>query len=110
MLLNLLITLITCCPGRQYPEQNKPTRIQRIPSHAQDECHHRGGQLLHHPGGGLRPELLARRGVAQAGPVHQLHAGTNRLRHPLAHVQRREDILPGAYLNLDTLRVNPIPV
>ena len=68
---------------------------QRIPSHAQDECHHRGGQLLHHPGGGLRPELLARGGVAQAGPVHQLHAGTNRLRHPLVHVQRREDILPG---------------
>ena len=97
MLLNLLITLITCCicPGRQYPEQNKPARIQRIPSHAQDECHHRGGQLLHHQGGGLRPELLARGGVAQAGPVHQLHAGTNRLRHPLAHVQRREDILPG---------------
>ena len=25
----------------------------------------------------------------------QDHAGTNRLRHPLAHVQRREDILPG---------------
>ena len=47
--------------GRQYPEQNKPARIQRIPSHAQDECHHRGGQLLHHPGGGLRPELLASR-------------------------------------------------
>ena len=31
----------------------------------------------------------------RAGSVHQLHAGTNRLRHPLAHVQRREDILPG---------------
>ena len=41
------------------------------------------------------PSCSLAEALREAGPVHQLHAGTNRLRHPLAHVQRREDILPG---------------
>lgn len=33
--------------------------------------------------------------LAEAGPFHQFHTGTNRLRHPVAYAQGRKDILPG---------------
>ena len=33
---------------------------------------------------------------AEAGPFHQFHIGTNRLRHPVAYAQGRKDILPGS--------------
>ena len=41
-------------------------------------------------------ELLAGGSLAEAGPFHQFHAGTNRLRHPVAYAQGRKDILPGS--------------
>jgi hypothetical protein len=34
--------------------------------------------------------------LAEAGPFHQFHTGTNRLRHPVAYAQGRKDILPGS--------------
>lgn len=45
---------------------------------------------------GLGTELLAGGSLAEAGPFHQFHTGTNRLRHPVAYAQGRKDILPGS--------------
>lgn len=52
--------------------------------------------LLHHQGKGFGAELLAGGSLAEAGPFHQFHTGTNRLRHPVAYAQGRKDILPGS--------------
>ena len=40
---------------------------------------------------GLRTELLAGGGPGKAGPVHQLHAGSARLQHPVENVPQRHD-------------------
>ena len=110
-------------PGRQYPEQNKPTRIQRIPSHAQDECHHRGGQLLHHPGGGLRTELVkyARVKEEDSGPSCSLAEALEKqdlfINSTLAQLgcnilwkMFRNGMIEhhGLFLNLGTMKVNPV--
>lgn len=70
--------------------------LQRVPAHSPHECHYRRGTLLHHQGKGLGTELLAGGSLAEAGPFHQFHTGTNRLRHPVAYAQGRKDILPGS--------------
>ena len=81
---------------REHPWQDSPARIQRIPARSPHECHYRRGTLLHHQGKGFGAELLAGGSLAEAGPFHQFHTGTNRLRHPVAYAQGRKDILPGS--------------
>ena len=83
-------------PDREHPWQDSPARLQRIPARSPYECHYRRGTLLHHQGKGFGAELLAGGSIAEAGPFHQFHAGTNRLRHPVAYAQGRKDILPGS--------------
>ena len=83
-------------PDREHPWQDSPARLQRIPARSPYECNYRRGTLLHHQGKGFGAELLAGGSIAEAGPFHQFHAGTNRLRHPVAYAQGRKDILPGS--------------
>ncbi|XCP04908.1 PRTRC_ThiF: PRTRC system ThiF family protein [Bacteroides fragilis] len=82
-------------PDREHPWQDSPARLQRVPAHSPHERHYRRGTLLHHQGKGFGTELLAGGSFAEAGPFHQFHTGTNRLRHPVAYAQGRKDILPG---------------
>lgn len=83
-------------PDRKHPWQDSPARLQRIPARSPHECHYRRSTLLHHQGKGFGAELLAGGSLAEAGPFHQFHTGTNRLRHPVAYAQGRKDILPGS--------------
>ena len=83
-------------PDREHPWQDSPVRLQRIPARSPHECHYRRSTLLHHQGKGFGAELLAGGSLAEAGPFHQFHTGTNRLRHPVAYAQGRKDILPGS--------------
>ena len=80
---------------KEHPWQDSPARLQRVPAHSPHERHYRRGTLLHHQGKGFGTELLAGGSLAEAGPFHQFHTGTNRLRHPVAYAQGRKDILPG---------------
>ena len=76
--------------------KTSPTGIQRIPARTADERHYRRGTLLHHQRERFRSELLAGGSLAEAGPVHQFHAGPDRVRDSLENAEGGKDIPPGS--------------
>ena len=88
-------------PGRQYPEQNKPTRIQRIPSHAQDECHHRGGQDVYKRQG-FKFGMQGKMGHEMSGYVFNARAATEEYAHERTDVYKRQGLFCSGYCLPDT--------
>ena len=67
-----------------------PKKIKQ-PASKLYETDHTFRAVLSGKGRRLRSELLADGSIGQAGPVHQLHAGTTRLQYPVEDVPQRDD-------------------